>query len=326
MNASDWRFRLLLPAGLLFALWWVPSLASTYYTELAIEVVILALYAISCNLILGYGGMLSLGHAAFFGVGAYTVALLVKKAGFASFFGTLGAAMVAAGLLAVVIGFFSVRLSQTYLTMLTLAFAQMVHALASRWYSLTNGDTGITGLPRVVIGGLDYSDPEDFYRLALLVVGVAVWLLWRVVESPFGLALRTVRDNPKRAAFLGLPVNRHRLAAFVIAGIFAGLAGALFAWYQRAAFPGFVHWSKSAEAVTVTILGGHAYFLGPVVGAVAMLFLETYVRRLTEYWSLVLGVILIALVFFPSGLTGAADRLYRRLRERRAARGAVVRA
>lgn len=326
MRLTAWRTHLLFPAGLLFLLWWVPSVAPTYYTDLSIEILILALYAISCNLLLGYGGMLSLGHAAYFGVGAYTVALLVKKAGVLSVVGTLGGAMAAAALAALVIGFFSVRLSQVYLTMLTLAFAQMLHALASRWYSLTNGDTGITGLPRVIIGQLDYSAPEDFYRLTLLVAGVAVWALWRVVESPFGLALRTVRENPKRAAFLGLAVHRHRLAAFVLAGAFAGLAGGLFAWYQHAAFPGFLHWSRSAEAVTVSILGGHGFFLGPAVGAVAMLLLETYVRRITEYWSLVLGLILIGLVFFfPGGIGGAVAGVRLRLKERRAARAAALR-
>lgn len=166
-----------LPLAALLILWWVPDLAPTFYVELAIEIIILALYATSFNLLLGYGGMLSLGHAAYFGLGSYTVALVVSRLGLDSYFGTLALAMAVAAVGALVIGYFSVRLSQVYFTMLTLAFAEMLHALASRWYSLTNGDTGITGLPRVIIGNLDFSAPEDYYRLSLLVVVAAVWLL-----------------------------------------------------------------------------------------------------------------------------------------------------
>lgn len=313
-----------LPLVLLFLLWWVPSIAPIYYTELSIEIIILALYSTSYNLLLGYGGMLSFGHAAFFGLGSYAVALLATRAGIVSFFGTLGLAMLVAAIGALVIGYFSVRLSQVYLTMITLAFAEMLYALASRWYSLTNGDTGITGLPRVIIGSLDFTAAEDYYRLALLVVAASLWLLWRVVDSPFGLALRTTRDNAKRSAFLGLRVYRHQLTAFVLAGAFAGLAGGLFAWFQHSAFPGFMHWSKSAEAVAVSILGGHALFLGPALGSVIMLLLETYVRRITEYWSMVLGAILVLLVFFPGGVGGALGRAWQHLRGRRAERGGTI--
>lgn len=312
------------PLALLFLLWWMPSIASTYYTELSIEIIILALYATSYNLLLGYGGMLSFGHAAFFGLGSYSVALLATRVGIVSFFGTLGMAMLVAAVGALIIGYFSVRLSQVYLTMITLAFAEMLYALASRWYSLTNGDTGITGLPHVIIGNLDFSAPADYYRIALLVIAAALYLLWRVVDSPFGLALRTTRDNAKRSTFLGLQVYRHQLMAFVIAGAFAGLAGGLFAWFQRSSFPGFMHWSKSAEVVAVSILGGHGHFLGPALGAVIMLVLETSVRRVTEYWSMVLGVILAVLVFFPGGVGGALGRVYQQLRGRRAERGGTV--
>ncbi len=299
-------------ALLVFALWWVPSVASPYYLQLSVEIIILALYATSYNLLLGYGGMLSLGHAAYFGLGAYTVALLAKKLAVTSFFGSLAAAMLVASVGAVVIGYFCVRLSQVYFTMLTLAFAEMLHALASRWYGMTNGDTGITGLPRVILSNLDFSAPPDYYRLVLLVIVPAIYLLWRVVQSPFGLAIRTIRENPKRSAFLGINVHLHQLAAFVIAGAFAGLAGGLFAWYEHAVFPDYVQWGKSAEAVTVTILGGHGVFLGPALGSVLILLLETLVRRYSEYWSLYLGVILVGLVFFPGGVAGYAGRWTKR--------------
>lgn len=315
-----------LGAVTLAVLWLVPAFGSAYGVQLATEAAILALYATSFNLLLGYGGMLSLGHAAFYGVGGYAVALLVKKAGLASFVGTTALAALAAALAGLVIGFFVVRLSQVYFTMLTLAFGQMLYALASRWYSLTNGDTGIVGLPAASIGPFSFASPGAFYRLTLVVLAVGLYVLWRVVNSPFGLALRAIRENPKRAAFLGVEIRRHQLAAFVIAAAVAGVAGAMRTWYQHSAFPTVVHWGQSADAVAVAILGGHGNFLGPAVGALVYLGLQTYIRRIWEYWSLTLGLILIVLVFFPGGVTGGLAALAQRLAGRGAGHGRPVRA
>lgn len=319
--------RWLLAAGLATLLLMWPQVASGFYLQLGVEMLLLTLYATSFNLLFGYGGMLSLGHAAYHGVGAYAVALLVKKLQFTSFFGTLGLAALFAGLAGFVIGYFCVRLSRVYFTMLTLAFAQMLHALASRWYSLTNGDTGIVSLPpaKLTLGAavLDFGRPANFYYLALIVVAVCMYLLWRVVSSPFGLAVAAMRENAKRAAFLGLPVHRYQHAAFVIAAAFGGVAGGLYAWFQLSVFPDAVHWAKSADAVTVTLMGGPGLFWGPALGAVLLLLLQTLIRRVWEYWALTLGLVLLALVLFlPGGVGGFIDAWLRRA----AARAAAARA
>jgi branched-chain amino acid transport system permease protein len=299
----------------------VPWLGSRFYTFLATDIAILALFAASLNLMLGYTGLVSFGHAAYFGVGAYTCAILMKTHGISFILG-LPAAAVAAGVCALLFGLFCVRSTRIYFSMLTLAFAQIVWAICFKWNSVTGGEQGLSNVPYPNldwmssipgIGGLRTSD--HYYLLVLCLVGIAFALLKRIVESPFGSILTAIRENPERAEFVGINVRRYQLAAFVVAGAFAGWAGALFGIFNRGVFPDFAHWSKSAEVLIMAILGGIGHFWGPAVGAAILILLNQQINAYTQYWPLILGSILIVLVFvFPNGVFGAAHAGLLRLR------------
>jgi len=302
----------------------VPALGSRFYTFLANDVVIWALFATSLNLLVGYTGLVSFGHAAYFGIGAYTVGILMKQVG-APFVVSLPAAAVVAGLAALVFGFFCVRLTRIYFAMLTLAFAQIVWAICFKWNEVTGGEQGMPEIPYPDFGAVDrwigslpliggYRTSDYFYLLTVFVVAVCFWLLWRIVGSPFGRMLTTIRENPERAEFIGVNVRRYELAAFVIAGAFAGIAGALFGIFNRGVFPDFAYWTKSSEVLIMTLLGGMGAFSGPAIGALVLIWLNQQIVSYTEYWPLILGSILIVLLFaFPGGLAGAALSLARRL-------------
>jgi branched-chain amino acid transport system permease protein len=299
-----WGLFALLAAGLL------PLAGSRFYLYLGTDIAIMALFAVSLNLLLGYTGLVSFGQAAYFGIGAYTCALLMVRAEL-PFIPSLLAGGLLAAVAAFLFGSFCVRLTQIYFAMLTLAFAQIVWAAAFKWNSLTGGDTGLTGVP--FPGFLD--SPVRFYYFTLAVVGISLGLLRRIVGSPFGRILVTIRENPERAEFIGVHVRRYELAAFVIAGFFSGIAGGLFGVFNHSVFPDFSYWTKSAEALIMTILGGMYTFLGPAVGAGILLSLNMLVTSYTEYWPLVLGLILAALLFlFPGGVMGFLETRFRRHR------------
>jgi branched-chain amino acid transport system permease protein len=289
----------------------VPWLGSRYYTFLATDIAILALFAASLNLLLGYTGLVSFGHAAYFGVGAYTCAILMKTHGIL-FALALVAAAANAALCALVFGLFCVRSTRIYFSMLTLAFAQIVWAICFKWNSVTGGEQGLSNVPypdlawMSSVPGLGALRPGDhFYLLVLLLVGLAFWLLRRIVDSPFGSVLTAIRENPERAEFVGINVRRYQLAAFVVASAFAGWAGALFGIFNRGVFPDFAHWSKSAEVLIMAILGGIGHFWGPAIGAAILILLNQQINAYTQFWPLILGAILIVLVFvFPNGVYG----------------------
>ena len=320
------------PWGLLVlaALFFVPAAGSRYYTFLANDVVIWALFATSLNLLVGYAGLVSFGHAAYFGIGAYTTGLLMKKLG-VSFLLAFPAGGLVAALFALVFGFFCVRLTKIYFAMLTLAFAQIVWAICFKWNEVTGGEQGMPEIPYPDFGWLErlaavvpflggYRTSEYYYFLTLLLVGVCFWLLRRIVGSPFGRILTTIRENPERAEFIGVNVRRYELAAFVLAGAFAGLAGGLFGIFNRGVFPDFAYWTKSSEVLIMTLLGGMGAFFGPALGALVLLWLNQQIVSYTQYWPLILGIILIALLFvFPGGLAGAAALIGRRLMRKRRA-------
>jgi branched-chain amino acid transport system permease protein len=317
------------PWGLLVlaALFFVPAAGSRYYTFLANDVVIWALFATSLNLLVGYAGLVSFGHAAYFGIGAYTTGLLMKKLG-VSFLLAFPAGGLVAGLFALVFGFFCVRLTKIYFAMLTLAFAQIVWAICFKWNEVTGGEQGMPEIPYPDFGWLErlaavvpflggYRTSEYFYFLTLFLVGVCFWLLRRIVGSPFGRILTTIRENPERAEFIGVNVRRYELAAFVLAGAFAGLAGGLFGIFNRGVFPDFAYWTKSSEVLIMTLLGGMGAFFGPALGALVLLWLNQQIVSYTQYWPLILGTILIALLFvFPGGLAGAVALLAARLQRK----------
>jgi branched-chain amino acid transport system permease protein len=298
----------------------VPALGSRYYTFVATDVVILALFAVSLNLLLGYTGLVSFGHAAYFALGAYTCGLLMKKLG-VPFLLAFPAGGVLAALFAMVFGFFCVRLTKIYFAMLTLAFAQIVWAVIFKWNDVTGGEQGVPEIPYPDLAWLErvpfvgqFRTSDHFYLLCVVLVGACLWVLRRIVGSPFGRMLTTIRENPERAEFIGVNVRRYELAAFVIAGFFAGLSGALFGIFNRGLFPDFAYWPKSSEVLIMTILGGMGHFWGPAVGALVLLVLSQQITSYTQYWPFVLGTILIVLLFlFPGGIVGALLGGWRRL-------------
>jgi branched-chain amino acid transport system permease protein len=265
---------------------------------------------------LGNLGMLSFGHAAYIGLGAYAVALILRKTDIPYGVAFLCAPLLSAAVAAVV-GAFCIRLRhQVYFAMLTLAFAQIIYTVVFQWYSFTGGDNGVIGFGRDIPAGLR-TNPTNLYYFSLAVGLICLGLVWMIVHSPFGTMLRTIRENPERAEAIGVPVQWVRFITFVLAGAFAGVAGALLATFQRAVFPDTLHWSRSGEGIIMTLLGGIGHFLGPVVGAAAFLALNKYSTEVTGYWQLVMGLTLLAVVLvFRGGILGFLDDSIRYLRRR----------
>ena len=289
----------------------VPWLArSDYTTVLATDLAIAALFAASLHFIMGPGGMHSFGHAAYFGVGAYGAGLALKAMGL-PMEATLIVGPLIAALGALVFGWFAVRLSGVYLAMLTLAFAQIAWAITYQWDNFTGGSNGLTGVwPSEWL-----SDKATYYWLTLALVLAGLWALRRILFSPFGYALRAGRDSVLRADAIGIDVDRVQWFAFVIAGLFAGAAGALFAYSKGSISPESMAVGKSIDGLVMVLLGGLHTLAGPVVGAVSFTWLQDLVARNTDYWRAMLGGIMLVLVLvFPDGIAGGVQKLVRRLR------------
>ena len=279
-----------------------------YVTVLAIDLLIAALFAVSLRFIMGPAGIHSFGHAAYFGLGAYGAALLVRAAGVPMEVALIGAPVLAA-LGALVFGWFSVRLSGVYLAMLTLAFAQIAWAIVYQWDDFTGGSNGLTGVwPAEWL-----SSKINYYWLTLALVGAGILWLRRVLFSPFGYALRAGRDSGLRADAIGIDVKRMQWAGFVIAGAVAGLAGALFAFSKGSISPETMSVARSVDGLVMVLLGGIQTLAGPVVGAVTFNWLHDTVARNTDYWRAMLGgIILLLVLLFPQGIAGYARQLFER--------------
>ena len=308
-----------LAAGILF-LFVYPRFAGAFPVLLLTEIVIFALFALSFNLLFGYTGLLSFGHAAFFGLGGYAMALLVQHYQL-SMIPALAVSMLVAGLGAAIIGFFCIRRDEIYFAMLTLGFGMMVFTLVHQWRSLTGGSDGITGfevpLLDLVVKKFSLFSPTAFYYFALVVCLLFTLFLWRITHSPFGLILRSMRENAERVSFIGIDIKFYRWIAFTLAGLVAGVAGGLFAMYDRMASPTMVHWTMSAKPVLMAILGGPRVFLGPALGALIFYLLEHFITQYTQSWMIFLGAILVPIViFFPQGVLGTLISWGRRLKGR----------
>lgn len=276
----------------------LPRLMPLVVVVQATDVLIFVLFALSLNLLIGYAGMLSLGHAAFFAVGGYATGLVVKYLGFSMPLALLVGPM-AAAVAALVIGFFCVRLSHAYFIMLTLAFSQLIYTVIWKWREVTGGDDGLIGIMPAPI----LASASAYYYFVLGVVVAAVVVLHRVGQSPFGRALRAIKDHPRRAQFIGIDVRRYQLGAFVLAGSFAGIAGSLQVYFHRGMFPNAAHWLTSSDAFTAVVLGGTSYFAGPIIGGSLFKGLAIAVPRVTEYWFFFLGIaILLVALGRPQGL------------------------
>jgi branched-chain amino acid transport system permease protein len=290
--------------AVLVALVAVPPLLPTFHVWVLVEILAFALFAASLHLLMGTGGMVSFGHAAAFGLGAYGAALLMKVFD-ASMPVAFIAAPVVAALCAVVIGFFCVRLSSIYFAMLTLAFAQIAYAIVHQWYDVTGGDNGLLGVwPAPWL-----ASPIRYYYVALVACAGGIALLGVIGKAPFGLVLRAARDHARRAETVGVNVRSHQWLAFIIAGFFGGLAGATFVFLKGSAFPDYFSVPRSVEPLVMVLLGGVPSLAGAPIGAAIYKILDTVVTKYTEYWQMVLGVILVTLVLaFPRGVLGVLDR------------------
>ncbi|MDQ0071113.1 branched-chain amino acid transport system permease protein [Variovorax boronicumulans] len=296
--------------GLMLAVLPLLTVNSPYTMVLMIDLLIAALFATSLHFIMGPAGMHSFGHAAYFGLGAYGAALLVRSLHLPMELALIVAPVVAA-LGALVYGWFAVRLSGVYLAMLTLAFAQITWAITYQWDSFTGGSNGLTGVwPSEWL-----SNKQAYYWLTLVLVGAGVWWLRRVLFSPFGYALRAGRDSVLRADAIGIDVKRMQWMAFVIAGTVAGLAGALYAFSKGSISPESLSVGKSVDGLVMVLLGGIQTLAGPVVGAVTFTWLHDTVARNTDYWRAMLGaIILILVLLFPQGIAGSVKQLADRWR------------
>jgi branched-chain amino acid transport system permease protein len=279
-----------------------PVAAGNYPVKLLQEILIWGIFAMSLDLLMGYAGMVSFGHSAFFGIGGYVAALaLVKSSGLVS---ALLLPALAAAVAALVIGFFSIRVSGVYFIMLTLAFSQMFYAVAfqAAWLG---AEDGLVGVPRPSVLGWSLASPAAFHAYLLVIVALATLFLWRIVRSPFGHVLRGIHDNEGRMEAVGYPVNRYKLLAFVIGGTVAGVAGSLYCQLVGSISPDAFLWTTSGEVLLMVIIGGTGTLGGSVLGAAAFILLQSMVSSYTERWMLILGLTFVLLVLFaPGGILG----------------------
>ena len=263
------------------------------------RIVIMAMAAVSLNLILGYAGMMSFGHAAYLGIGGYTTAILCFE-GVTSGFVQWPAALATSALFALVVGALSLRTRGVYFIMITLAFAQMAYYIVSG-IARYGGDDGLTIYKRSQFGILDLSNKVVFYYVCVALLLATVYLVWRLVNSRFGMVVQGARSNETRMRAIGFPTYRYKLVCFVIAGTLGGLAGALLANHNEFISPSTMYWTRSGDLIVMVVLGGMGSVAGPVFGAVALLVLEEVLSGITEYWPIILGPLLLLVVLFARG-------------------------
>jgi branched-chain amino acid transport system permease protein len=299
-----------------------PWALDPYQTILLAYGLVMAIAVLGFNLLLGYTGLLSFGHSAYFGVGAYAVAFMVKYLHVQSMELFLIGTVVASLLVTALFGYVCVRYTRIFFSILTLALSQVLWSLAFKFFWVTGGTDGLR-VPTPTLLGLVAGKGDKiaflatayyYYVLAIFIVCVAV--MWVIVNSPFGRALQAIRDNEVRAAFVGIQIRKYRWVAFLVSGVFTGLAGALWVPLNGLTTPDIMHWTFSGEIVFMTVLGGFRSFAGPIIGAVVFNYLKTYAVGSTVYWQLLLGTVLVVLVLsLPTGIVGTAERLAARWRK-----------
>jgi branched-chain amino acid transport system permease protein len=305
----------------------LPWLVDPYQTLLITYGLTMAIAALGFNLLLGYTGLLSFGHSAYFGAGAYTVAFIVRDLGIQSIELCIIGGLIGTLVISALFGFVCVRHTRIFFGILTLALSQVLWSLAFKFFWVTGGTDGIR-VPyaklTLLAGLIDFRGTGSFqkfvysyYYYALGLFVAATIIMWIIVHSPFGKALQAIRDNETRARFVGISVRRYRWIAFMISGLFTGLAGILWVPLNGLTTPDILYWPFSGEIVFMSVLGGFRNFAGPIVGAVVFNYLKTYAVASTEYWQLLLGVVLVFLVMvLPSGIVGSVSRAAARLKRR----------
>jgi branched-chain amino acid transport system permease protein len=312
-KTTNWPWQAAVIVALILLLLVLPLLLSSYYLGLAIKVIIFALFAMSYDLLLGYTGLASLGHAAYFGMAAYTTGLLAVYLGWNVAL-AMPAGILMAAATAALFGLLSLRTRGSYFLMITLALAQVLWGIAFGWRSFTGGEDGLPNVPRPELG-LPWSLTETipFYYFVLAVAAIATVMLVRIVNSPFGHVLRGIRESETRMLALGYNVWRYKFAAFVLAGTFAGLAGCLYVYLNRYVSPGYVHVVMSAEVLLMTILGGAGTLFGPALGAAIIVLLENIISAHTERWLMLLGIVYVLVgMFAPNGIVGLVESYRKR--------------
>lgn len=314
---------LAVPAVLLALLALLPLAGERFVTYLVIRVMLLGIFAVGYDLLLGRTGLLSFGHAGFYAAGAYALGFFSLRVSHHPLLGVL-VAVAAAALLGLAVGALCVRSSEVYFSMLTLAFGMMVFALVWNASSITGGDDGLVGIARapVTLPGISLSIARDaeFYYLVLLFFALAIFVAWRIRGSPFGLVLAGMRENATRVAFAGVPVRRYRLAVFTVSAAYAGLAGGLETLLESSARPMMAHWTHSSEPMLVSLLGGLGTLSGPIVGSALFIAIREIVQRFTEHWMLGFGVVLLLIIgAFRGGVVGTIHQVVARRRARGAA-------
>jgi branched-chain amino acid transport system permease protein len=278
----------------------LPPILPRFYTYILALIFVTSLLAMSLNLVLGHGMIFQFHHGVFYGVGAYTVALMLTKTSLPMWVGFV-AGPIAAAVVGLLIGWFCVRLTRLYFGMLQISLGSLIWAIVFRWYGFTGGDDGIHGISMPPL----ISSLNNAYYFILIVLVICMALLYLILKSPFGSTLEAIRDNPQRCEAVGVNVRRHQLIAIVIATFFAGIAGVLFVVLEKFVHPDLLFWVLSLEIFIMCLLGGWFTFAGPILGAAIMVALRTFIGIFTEYWTLILGVILILLIFFlPEGVMG----------------------
>ena len=294
-------------AGLLLILLVLPFFIPRFYVYILALIYVTALLAMSLNLVVGHGGLFQFHHGVFYGVGAYTVALMLKKTSLPMWAGFIAGPIVAA-MIGLIIGWLCVRLSRLYFGMLQISLGSLIWVIVFRWYSFTGGDDGIFGIPMPSL----LSSSKNSYYFILIILAICLILMYMILKSPFGSTLQAIRDNPQRCEAIGINVRRHQLIAIVIATFFAGIAGVLFVALERCVFTDLLFWTFSLEIFIMCLLGGWFTFAGPILGAAIMVALRTFVGIFTEYWTLVLGIILILIIFFlPEGVMGYFEKIFK---------------
>jgi branched-chain amino acid transport system permease protein len=289
--------------GLIFLPYAVPR----FYIYLTSVILVTGLLATSLNLVLGYGGMYQFHHAVFYGIGAYTTALMLTKTSLPVWLAFASAPLVAAffGLL---IGLICARLSSLHFGMLQISLGSLIWAIVYRWYDFTGGDDGIHGIP--VSAAI--SATTSAYYFILIITALCLLLMFMIIRSPFGRILQALRDNPERCEAIGVNITRHRIIAMVIAALFAGAAGSLFVTLEGSVFPELLSWTLSLEILIMCLLGGWFTFFGPMLGACLIISLRTFAGNYTEYWTLILGLMMMLTIFFlPKGVFGFINDLFR---------------
>jgi branched-chain amino acid transport system permease protein len=325
--AAPPRRLLLYAVPIVLLLFVLPFVVEPYQTVLLSYGLIFAIAALGFNLLLGYTGLLSFGHSAYFGTGAYAVAFIVKYFKIMSMEAFLLGGILASAAVAALFGFLCVRYTRIFFGILTLALSQVLWSLAFKFFWVTGGTDGLRVPTPTLLGGqvaMALGKAEDklaflshrYYFYVLAVFCVCVVVMWVIVHSPFGKALQAIRDNETRAEFVGVQVWRYRYMAFLVSGVYTGLAGALWVPLNGLTTPDILVWTFSGKIVFFTVLGGFQTFFGPIIGAVVFNYLETYAVGHTVYWQLVLGVVLVILVLaLPGGIVGTAGRLVNRFRK-----------